>query len=153
MWIRMFELLGARPTPVTWGEVYSAMQTGVAEGLESPPMAALDNKFHEVTKSLVRTRHMFASMGIFGSSTKLARLPKEQQEILAAAGKETAEWTNKTLAQPGEAQAYKRMVDLGMQVVDPPNPEGWSKPMQPKCCAPRSRSPRSRSCGLPGKPG
>jgi len=76
MWFRMFELLGARPTPVTWGEVYTAMQTGVADGLESPPMVALDMKFNEVVKSLVKTNHMFASMGIFANSTKLARLPK-----------------------------------------------------------------------------
>src|SRR5262245_52091736 len=85
VWIRMFEALGARPTPVTWGEVYSAMQTGIAEGLEAPAMTVLDNKLNEVVKSLVRTQHMFASMGIFGSSAKLGRLPKDQQELLLVA--------------------------------------------------------------------
>jgi tripartite ATP-independent transporter DctP family solute receptor len=130
LWFRMFEALGAKPTPVTWGEVYSAMQTGVADGLESPAMAALDMKFNEVTKSVVRTRHMFASMGIFASSVKLARLPKDQQEALFAAGQEAGDWINRTVAEPGEASAYKKMTDLGMQVVDPANPEDWSKPMQ-----------------------
>jgi TRAP-type C4-dicarboxylate transport system substrate-binding protein len=127
----MFEALGARPTPVTWGEVYSAMQTGIAEGLESPPMTALDNKFNEVVKSLVRTQHMFASLGIFGSSTKLARLSKEQQDLLLAAGEEATRWSNTTISQPGESEAYKRMVALGMTVVDPINIEEWSKPMRP----------------------
>ncbi len=32
LWFKMFEALGAKPTPVAWGEVYSAMQTGVADG-------------------------------------------------------------------------------------------------------------------------
>jgi TRAP-type transport system periplasmic protein len=141
MWFRMFELLGARPTPVTWGEVYSAMQTGVAEGLESPAATALDNKFNEVTKSLVRTRHMFGSMGIFVSSPKFARLSKEQQDILAAAGREAAEWSNKTIGEPSEAQAYKKMTELGMQVVDPVDKEAWAKAMQPMWSELTSKTP------------
>ena len=130
LWFRMFEALGAKPTPVTWGEVYSAMQTGVADGLESPAMAALDMKFNEVTKSVVRTRHMFASMGFFASNARIARLPKDQQDALFAAGQEAADWVNRTVAEPGEAGAYKKMVELGMQVVDPAKPEDWSKPME-----------------------
>lgn len=131
VWIRMFEALGARPTPVTWGEVYSAMQTGIADGLEAPPLTALDNKFNEVVKSLVRTQHMFASLAIFGSSAKLGRLSKPQQDILLAAGQEAAKWSNTTISQPGESEAYKRMTALGMTVVDPTNIDDWSKPMRP----------------------
>ena len=37
-------------------------------------MAALDMKFNEVTKSVVRTRHMFASMGIFASNATGSRV-------------------------------------------------------------------------------
>jgi len=131
LWFRMFELLGARPTPVTWGEVYSAMQTGVADGLEAPAMTALDNKFNEVVKSLVRTRHMFGSMGIFASSPRFARLAKEQQDLLSAAGKDATEYSNKTLSEPGEQQAYKKMVELGMAVVDPVNIQEWSSRVEP----------------------
>lgn len=131
LWVRMFELLGARPTPVTWGEVYTAMQTGVADGLESPAMAAVDMKFNEVTKSVVRTKHMFASMGIFASSVKFMRLPKEHQDAILAAGKEAADWSNRTISQPGEEEAYKRMTALGMTVVEPASAEAWSKAMQP----------------------
>lgn len=131
VWIRMFEALGARPTPVTWGEVYTAMQTGIAEGFEAPATTVLDNKLNEVVRSLVRTQHMFASMGIFGSSAKLGRLSKDQQDLLLAAGQEATEWSNTTMSQPGESSAYKRMVTLGMQIADPINVEEWSKPMQP----------------------
>lgn len=131
MWFRMFEALGARPTPVTWGEVYSAMQTGVADGLESPPMVALDNKFNEVVKSLVKTQHMFGSMAIFAASPRMQRLSKEQQDVLLAAGAEAAEFINKKVTEPGEAEAYKKMVELGMQVVEPARIESWSKPMEP----------------------
>ena len=36
-WIRMYELLGARPTPITWGEVYSGLQTKIVDGMDTPP--------------------------------------------------------------------------------------------------------------------
>lgn len=130
LWFRMFEALGAKPTPVTWGEVYSAMQTGVADGLESPAMVALDMKFNEVVKSVVRTRHMFASMGIFASDARISRLPKDQQDALSAAGREAGDWVNRTVSEPGEAGAYKKMAELGMQVADPVKPEEWSRPME-----------------------
>lgn len=141
LWFKMFEALGAKPTPVTWGEVYSAMQTGVADGLESPAMTALDNKFQEVTKSLVRTHHMFGSMGIFGSTAKLARLGKDQIGILAAAAQEATEWSNKTISEPGEEEAYKKMAALGMEVADPTRIEDWSTPMKPMWAELTSKTP------------
>lgn len=143
LWFKMFDSLGAKPTPVTWGEVYSAMQTGVAEGLESPAAVALDMKFEEVTKSIVKTHHMFGSMAIFGNNTRLARLSKEQQDILAAAGKEATEWSNKTISEPGEEAAYKKMVAAGMQVVEPTKIEDWSKPMQPMWTELTAKTPGS----------
>lgn len=107
------------------------MQTGVADGLESPAMVALDNKFNEVTKSIVKTHHMFGSMAIFGNNSRLGKLSAEQQAILAAAGKEAAEWSNKTISEPGEEDSYKKMTALGMEVAEPAKIEDWSKPMQP----------------------
>ena len=82
----MFELLGARPTPVTWGEVYTAMQTGVAAGLESPAVAALDMKFDEVTESLVKTQHMFGIMVININEQRFDSLSPEFQDAILQAG-------------------------------------------------------------------
>src|SRR5207244_114226 len=92
LWVRMFELMGARPTPVTWGEVYTAMQTGVADGLESPIMAALDMKFNEVTKSVVQTKHMFAPMAIVINKARYQRFSPELQKALSDSGAEAAHW-------------------------------------------------------------
>ena len=143
MWVRMFELLGARPTPVTWGEVYAAMQTGVADGLESPAMAALDMKFNEVTKSVVRTRHMFASMGLCANSARFAKLPADQQELLIKAAHDAMNWVNDSLARPGEEEAYKKMASLGMRVVEPNQPDAWAKSMQPLWLETTSKIPNS----------
>lgn len=131
VWVRMFELMGARPTPVTWGEVYTAMQTGVADGLESPVMAALDMKFNEVTKSVVQTKHMFAPMAIVINKARYQRLAPELQKAVSEAGVEAARWSNATLGEPGEAQGYKTMQEKGMKVVASASPEAWAAAVRP----------------------
>jgi tripartite ATP-independent transporter DctP family solute receptor len=129
-WIRMFELLGAKPTPVTWGEVYSAMQTGVAEGLESPALMVLDMKFHEVTKSLVKTHHMFGSMGVCISKKSFEKLSPDFQKVILQAGKEAAQWSTR-YSKEGETKAYTLLTEKGMKVVEPENIQAWAAKVTP----------------------
>jgi len=130
LWIRMFELLGARPTPVTWGEVYTAMQTGVAAGLESPPVAALDMKFDEVTHSVVLTQHMFEIMGICINKNRFDQLSPEFQDAVVQAGAKAAQYlTDDTKA--GSAKAYDEMKAKGMEIHEPADPEAWADAMRP----------------------
>lgn len=131
IWIRMFELLGARPTPVTWGEVYTAMQTGVAAGLESPAQAALDMHFDEVVDSMVLTNHMFGSMSLNINQNSLARLSPELQEIIREAGAEATEWANRTISEPGEEGAVQELEEKGVTVVTPDGLEEWAEAMRP----------------------
>ena len=130
-WIRMYELMGARPTPITWGEIYLSLQTGVVDGLDSPAFAALDMKFNEVTESLVKTNQMFAAMGIVVNENTLEKLTPEQQAAIAEAGDEAGIWVNTTILEPGADTAYARMEELGMQVVAPENPDEWRTAMRP----------------------
>ena len=130
-WIRMYELMGARPTPITWGEIYISMQTGVLQGLDSPAFAALDMKFNEVTNSLVKTNQMFAIMGIVVNENAMAKLTEEQQKAVREAGMEAGEWVNTTILEPGAQQAYAKMEELGMKVVEPENPDEWREAMRP----------------------
>jgi tripartite ATP-independent transporter DctP family solute receptor len=130
VWIRMFELLGAKPTPVTWGEVYSAMQTGVAEGLESPALMVLDMKFHEVTKSLVKTNHMFGSMGISINKKSFERLSADFQKAVQEGAREAAHWSMQ-YARTGEAKAFTMLAEKGMKVAEAENIQGWAAKVKP----------------------
>lgn len=130
LWIRMFELLGARPTPVTWGEVYTAMQTGVADGLESPAVAALDMKFDEVTSSVVLTQHMFGTMSVVINKQRFEQLSPEFQAAITIAGAEAAQYMTDDTIKSVE-QAYADMEARGMTVVEPDNREEWVQAMQP----------------------
>jgi len=60
----MFQSLGANPTPIAFSEVYSALQTGVAEGQENAASLLYAMKFHEVQKFFSRTEHVFSFLPI-----------------------------------------------------------------------------------------
>lgn len=128
LWIRMFELLGAKPTPVTWGEVYTAMQTGVAAGLEAPALAALDMKFNEVIKNLVRTQHMFSHGAIIINKNRYAKLSPEFQAALDSAGAEAGKWSS-DFARSGADKAYETMRAKGVAVTEPEDKSAWAATM------------------------
>jgi tripartite ATP-independent transporter DctP family solute receptor len=131
VFIKMFELMGARPTPVTWGEVYTAMQTGVAEGFDTPPATALDMKFEEVTKSLLRTGHMFSAASFAMNKTKFNALPPEDQALIREAALETSAWLTETVTVPEENSAYDRLTAAGIEVAVPADPAEWRAAMLP----------------------
>lgn len=58
--IRMLKLLGGSPTPMPYGEVYTALQQGVIDGAENNITAITVNRHGEVSKHYSRDQHIFA---------------------------------------------------------------------------------------------
>lgn len=130
IYIRMFELLGARPTTVTWGEFYTALQTGLVEGGESPPSAGLDMKFNEVSKYWLDTNHMFASINHMINKRFYDGLPKDVQAAVLAAARETATDITKH-ARTLDGEAVKNLKGRGIQYLEPENREEWRMAVLP----------------------
>jgi len=55
--VKMVELLGANPTPIAFGELYTALQQGVVDGAENNESALVDNRHGEVSKFYSYDRH------------------------------------------------------------------------------------------------
>jgi tripartite ATP-independent transporter DctP family solute receptor len=83
MWLSMFKALGASPTAIPFGELYSALQTKVVDGQENPLALIQSAKLYEVQKHCSLTGHTWDGHFIFGNAKKLQALPKEVQEVLA----------------------------------------------------------------------
>jgi TRAP-type transport system periplasmic protein len=83
MWLSMFKALGAAPTVIPFGELYSALQTKVVDGQENPLALIQSAKLYEVQKYCALTGHTWDGHFIFGNAKKLQSLPKEVQEALA----------------------------------------------------------------------
>lgn len=84
MWLSMFKALGAAPTAIPFGELYSALQTKVVDGQENPLALIQSAKLYEVQKHCALTGHTWDGHFIFGNARKLQSLPREVQEVLAA---------------------------------------------------------------------
>ncbi len=61
-WIAMGRALGANPTPMSFGEVYLGLKTGVVDGQDNPLPTDQAAKFYEVTKYIVLTHHVVDSV-------------------------------------------------------------------------------------------
>jgi tripartite ATP-independent transporter DctP family solute receptor len=83
IWISMFKALGASPTAIPFGELYSSLQTKVVDGEENPLALIQSAKLYEVQKYCSLTAHTWDGHFIFANAKKLQALPKEVQESLA----------------------------------------------------------------------
>ncbi|HUJ00962.1 MAG TPA: TRAP transporter substrate-binding protein, partial [Usitatibacter sp.] len=87
--VKMFQAYGANPSPMKFSEVFTALQTGVMDGQENP-LAQIDSgKFYEVQKYLSLTGHVYTPAYLVVSTTHFTKLPKDVQQILEQAAKET----------------------------------------------------------------
>jgi TRAP-type transport system periplasmic protein len=95
--IALFQHLGASPTPINFGEVYSALQTGVVDGQENPLVLIETAKLYEVQKYCSMTNHVWAGIHISFGKAAWKRLPPDLQQLAdnefnAKALLERADW-------------------------------------------------------------
>jgi tripartite ATP-independent transporter DctP family solute receptor len=85
--VKMFKAYGANPTPLGFGEVFVALQTGAMDGQENPLAQIWSGHFQEVQKYLSMTGHVYTpSYIVAGAAFK--RLPADVQKIVADTAKE-----------------------------------------------------------------
>lgn len=94
LYINMFRALGCQPTSITWGEAYTALQTGVADGMESPPGMIKDMRFYEVCKYCLLTNHMWGTMNLIINENLFQKMPEDIQKVIIEAGKEAIDHAN-----------------------------------------------------------
>ena len=70
-------LMGAAATPLAMGEIYTALQAGVLDGLEHDPPTLVASKFYETVKFYSLTKHNFSPLAIYMSNQNLTRMDAE----------------------------------------------------------------------------
>ncbi|WP_054860282.1 DctP family TRAP transporter solute-binding subunit [Gracilibacillus sp. JCM 18860] len=116
--IRAWELLGgANPTPMAFGELYSALQQGTVDGQENPFGLILANKFFEVQDYLTVTNHVYAPNVIITNKEFYDSLPDDLRTIFDNAIQAAIEH-NRELAQEEEVTARQELEEQGMEVYE-----------------------------------
>jgi TRAP-type transport system periplasmic protein len=95
IYVKAVELMGASPTPMAFGEVYTSLQTGVIDGYEHDASTTLQQRFYEIARFMARTRHIAGVLGLYASNASMARIPADlrsalQQAATAAAADQRA---------------------------------------------------------------
>lgn len=108
---------GAVPTPMSLGEVYTALQQGTIDGLENPLTVLYNGAYQEVCKYLILDHHILDYTCWVCGTDFFNTLTPEQQQILIEAGNEAGAYNNQML----EETTNKALEDLkaaGVEVVE-----------------------------------
>jgi len=92
IYIETIKSLGGSPTPMAFGELYSAMQQGTVDGQENPSAHIYTKRFFEVQKYASLTAHAYAPEPVLISMITWGRLSDAQKAIIQEAAKEAIAW-------------------------------------------------------------
>jgi tripartite ATP-independent transporter DctP family solute receptor len=110
-------LMGAAATPLAFGEIYTALQAGVLDGLEHDPPTIVASKFFETAKFYTLTQHNFSPLAIYFSELTFARMdPKLKEGFLDAARKAAVDTRSQGLAV--EQEALVLLKDKGVSIME-----------------------------------
>lgn len=112
------EYVGANPTPMNFGEVYLALQTGQVDGQENPLSAIEAQSFHEVQDYIALTNHVVNDNTYVVSDQTWEELPEELHQILGD-GIEEATSHHTELFQTEEEELVQFFEDEGVTITEP----------------------------------
>lgn len=110
--------MGAQPTTMSFGEVYTSLQTGVVDGQENPIETIVAAGFHEVQKCIAMTNHINKPAFVVINEEFFGGLTEEQREILIEAQAE-AEKLTQALMEQQQVELLKSIKDAGVTVTTP----------------------------------
>jgi tripartite ATP-independent transporter DctP family solute receptor len=110
-------LMGAAATPLAFGEIYTALQAGVLDGLEHDPPTIVASKFYETAKFYSLTQHNFSPLAVYFSEMTFARMdPKLRDGFLEAARKAAIDTRVQGMAV--EQEALGVLKEKGVTIIE-----------------------------------
>ena len=116
--VNMAKAFGAAASPMSFGEVYTAIQQGVIDGAENNELALTNNKHGEVAKYFSYNKHQMVPDMLIGNLKFLNSLSDEEREVFEEAARlstevELEEWD----VQVEEAKKIAKD-DMGVEFID-----------------------------------
>ena len=110
-------LMGAAATPMAFGEIYTALQAGVLDGLEHDPPTIVASKFYETSKFYSLTQHNFSPLAIYLSDASFNRMPATLRDGFVDVARKAAADT-RAHGLTVEKEALAQLKDKGVTVID-----------------------------------
>ena len=118
VFVRSWRQLGAAPSPMAFGEVFTALQQGVIDGQENPLSLIYTARFSEVVDYLVKTQHVLEPIVMVMSAQRLNALDAEVRDLLVQASNGEAKTYVAERVMAGEEDFVERLVAQGMTLVE-----------------------------------
>jgi len=117
-WLAAGESLGASVSPLAYGEVYTALQTGTIDAQDNPMPAVKSSKFYEVTSQMCMTYHII-DFGLIALNSEIWHsLTEEQQGWLQEAAAAAAKACDEVILK-NEAELVDFFKSEGLSIVYP----------------------------------
>jgi tripartite ATP-independent transporter DctP family solute receptor len=110
-----YNAIGATATAIDWGELHSALQQGLADGLEGPPQGMIDMKFYDFLKYYSYVNIWYGLSNIIINEKLFQSMSKKNQNAILKAGYEAGEY-QRWLSTVSHVDGLERLTKLGVKV-------------------------------------
>lgn len=132
IWVDFWKKLGANPTPLPYTEQYSALSTGIIDGLDSDFFSILGFKWHEQAKNLTLTSHWFLPKAVRVNAAWLDKLPADLQTLVRSSAKEAfAEQRKQNRANADKALADLKGIGVTVTQISAADRAKWAELTEP----------------------
>lgn len=118
IWFSLVQALGATPTPIPFGDLYTALQQRTVDGQENPVATIRSMKFYEVQKFLTLDGHTYSAGSVLINPKFYDGLSPEIQKAIEDSAAEAISYQRQVIAQK-ETEDLQFLKDKGMQVTEP----------------------------------
>jgi len=112
-----FSALGANPTPMAFGELFTAMQQGTVDGQENPYATIYLEGYYEVQEHISDTHHVYSPFVFLIAQPFFESLPAEYQEIVADAAEEAGRYQI-DLQREANEEYLDSLIEAGMTFTE-----------------------------------
>ncbi|MFN3462178.1 MAG: TRAP transporter substrate-binding protein DctP, partial [Oceanibaculum sp.] len=128
-WIDLVRALGANPTPLPFGEVFTSLQSGVIDGAENNYPSYESTRHFEVARYYSTTEHSNVPEVLAVSQQRWRRLNEQERTILRDAARESAAYQRELWA-ARERVSRQRVEAAGVTVIEIADRTPWSSLME-----------------------
>lgn len=114
----IFKAFGANPTPMSFGELYTALEQGIVDGQENPLALIVSSKFYEVQKYVSLTSHIYSPIVLAISENTWGKLSPEQQKMVQESADEAKKYQRDESAKQ-ESELIKQLESKGVKISKP----------------------------------
>lgn len=118
IWFALMQSLEASAVPVSFNELYTALQQGMVDGQENPIASIATSKFNEVQKYLTLDGHTYAAVSMVMNKGFYDGLPEDLRSAIDQAAKNATPRQREAI-EAIEGEYLKQLIDSGMIVTEP----------------------------------